>query len=118
MPIDPTLITLAEVVRRAAAIVDPDGEDAAVAEFEQRYEDDDQPVRGLLDRLPERVRWGADDDPPVVVAQALVLYLAHRLDQFEDDPEDLLVRATRAEFSGEPPEAVADWLADQGIDAR
>ena|SRR5215218_3391412 len=116
MPTDRTLISLSDLAHRAAAIVDPDGADAAVAEFVMRHEDDDEPVRGLLDGLEERIAWGADEDPPVVMAQAVVLYLAHRLDEVGDDPDEILRLAARAEFDGQPPEPVADWLADAGID--
>lgn len=116
MPTDRTLISLADLVRSAAAMVDPDGVDAAVGEFATRHEDDDEPVRGVLESLEERIRWGADEDPPVIIAQSLVLYLAHRLDEVESDPEELMRLAARAEFSGKPPEAVADWLADLGVD--
>jgi hypothetical protein len=116
MPTDWTLITLSELVLRASAIVDPDGTDPAVTEFTTRYDDDDAPVRGILDELEERIRWGADEDPGVVMAQALVLYLAHRLDEFEDDADRLLRLAARAEFDGHPPDGVAQWLADTGIE--
>jgi hypothetical protein len=110
MPTDRSLITLSDLVRRAGAIVDPDGADPAVVELVTRFEDDDEPVRGVLDQLEERLAWGADEDPPIVMAQALVLYLAHRLDEFEDDPEELLRLAARAEFDGSPPETVAAWI--------
>jgi hypothetical protein len=116
MPTDRTLISLADLVRSAAAIVDPDGVDAAVGEFATRHEDDDEPVRGILDSLEERIRWGVDEDPPVVIAQSLVLYLAHRLDEVDGDPEEIMRLAARAEFSGHPPEAVVDWLADLGVE--
>ena len=86
MPTDPSLITLAELVRRAAAIVDPPGEDPAVEEFAVRFEDADQPVRGMLDGLQERVLWGADEDAPIVMAQAVTLYLAYRLEDVENTP--------------------------------
>jgi hypothetical protein len=115
MPTDQSQITLAELVRRAAAIVDPPGEDPAVEEFALRHEDADQPVRGMLDGLEERLLWGADEDAPIVMAQALTLYLAHRLDQVNDTPESLLRLAARAEFDGHPPETVTAWLADQGV---
>ncbi len=108
-------ITLAELVRRAAAIVDPPGEDAAVEEFAVRFEDADQPVRGQLDGLQERLLWGADEDAPIVMAQAVTLYLAHRLDDFENTPEHILLHAARAEFDGHPPENVKAWLTDQGV---
>src|SRR5215203_4307721 len=116
MPTDRTLISLSDLAHGAAAIVDPDGADAAVAEFVMRHEDDDMPVRGILDGLEERIAWGADEDPSVVMAQALVLYLAHRLDEIDQDGDDLLLRAARAEFDGEPPEGVQAWLARNGID--
>jgi hypothetical protein len=103
MPKDRTLITLSDLVQRTAAIVDPESEDAAVAELVDRHIDDDEPVRGILDQLEERLAWGADEDPPVVMAQAVVLYLAHRLDEFEDDPEQILRLAAAAEFDGDPP---------------
>ena len=112
---EPEQITLAELVRRAAAIVDPPGEDAAVEEFAVRFEDADQPVRGQLDGLQERLLWGADEDAPIVMAQAVTLYLAHRLDDFENTPEHILLHAARAEFDGRPPDNVKAWLADQGV---
>ena len=112
---EPEQITLAELVRRAVAIVDPPGEDAAVEEFAVRFEDADQPVRGQLDGLQERILWGADEDAPIVMAQAVTLYLAHRLDDFENTPEHILLHAARAEFDGRPPDNVKAWLADQGV---
>jgi hypothetical protein len=116
MPTDRTLITVSDLVRRATAIVDPQGADPAVVEFAERHDDDDEPVRGVLDQLEERLAWGADEDPAVVMAQALVLYIGHRLDGYDDDPEDLLRLAARAEFDGSPPDAVAAWLAERGVD--
>jgi hypothetical protein len=113
MTSDRTLITLSDLVRRAAAIVDPDGNDPAVSELVTRFEDDDEPVRGILDSLEERLAFGADEDPPIVMAQALVLYLGHRLDEYDDDPEELLRLAARAEFDGHPPEPVAAWLDER-----
>jgi hypothetical protein len=116
MTTDRTLITLSDLVRRAGAIVDVDGLDDAVVAFVERHEDDDMPVRGILDGLDERVRFGADEDASVVMAQAVVLYLAHRLDEFDDDPDEILRLAARAEFDGEPPAAVQEWLEANGIE--
>jgi hypothetical protein len=116
MGTEPSQITLAALVRRAVAIVDPPGDDPAVEEFAVRHEDADQPVRGMLDGLEERILWGADEDPPIVMAQAVTLYLAHRLDEVENTPEQILLHAARAEFDGHPPERVSAWLADQGVD--
>ena len=112
---EPDQITLAELVRRAAAIVDPPGEDPAVEEFAVRFEDADEPVRGQLEALDERVLWGVDEDAPIVMAQAVTLYLAHRLDELDNTPEHILLHAARAEFDGHPPETVRAWLADQGV---
>ena len=92
------------------AIVDPGGDDAAVSEFVTRHEDADEPVRGELDGLDERLLWGADEDPPIVMAQALVLYLAHRPEELDDEPDELLRLAARAELDSPPPRDVAAWL--------
>jgi len=116
MPSDRTLITVADLVRRATTIVDPGGDDAAVVELAERFADEDEPVRQVLDTLEERLAWGADEDPPIVMAQALVLYLGHRLDEFEDDDDQLLRLAARAEFDGHPPETVIAWLSERGVE--
>ena len=116
MPTDRTLITLSDLVRRASAIVDVDGADDAVTEFAARHEDDDIPVRSILDGLEERLAWGADENPSVVMAQAVVLYLAHRFDEVEDDPDEILALAARSEFDGRPPAAVEEWLTRNGIE--
>jgi hypothetical protein len=116
MPTDRTTIPLSELVRRAAAMVDADGVDDAVIEFALRYEDDDVPVRGVLDGLEERLAWGADEDASVVMAQAVTLYLAHRLDELDDDPDEILRLAARSEFDGQPPEPVVEWLERNGIE--
>jgi hypothetical protein len=115
MPKVPASITISDLVRRAGAIVDPGGDDEAVVEFVTRHEDDDKPVRALLDSLEEHIAWGADEDPAVIMAQALVLYLAHRLDEIDDDPVRLLRLAARAELDGHPPRPVADWLSEVGV---
>jgi carbonic anhydrase/acetyltransferase-like protein (isoleucine patch superfamily) len=113
---DRTTITLSDLVRRATAIVDAEGVDDAVTSFYARHEDDDVPVRGILDGLEERLGWGADEDPSVVMAQAVVLYLAHRLDEVDDDPDEILALAARSEFDGRPPESVEAWLTRNGIE--
>jgi hypothetical protein len=114
MPTDRTLITVSDLVRRAAAIVDPDGNDPAVVELVMRFEDDDEPVRGVLDQLEQRLAWGVDEDAPIVMTQALVLYLAHRIDEIDNEPDELLRLAARAEFDGQPPEPVTAWLEQRG----
>jgi hypothetical protein len=116
MPTDRTTITLSDLVRRAAAIVDADGADDAFTAFAVRHEDDDVPVRGILDGLDERIVFGADEDSSVAMAQAVTLYLAHRLDEVDDDPDEILRLAARAEFDGRPPEPVREWLERNGIE--
>lgn len=115
MPTEPAPLTLSALVRRACAIVDPADEDGVVADFEQRFEDSDEPVT-TIDSLEERIRWGADEDPPVAMAQALILYLAHRRTEVDDDPDRALRLAAESEWQGRPPAAVADWLAARGVD--
>ena len=116
MQTDRTLISLSDLVRRAAAIVDPNGADPAVVELVTQFDDDDQPVRGILDTLEERLAFGADEDAPVVMTQAITLFLAHRLDEVDDDPQELLRRAARAELNGRPPDRIRAWLAERGVD--
>src|ERR1700755_984658 len=115
MPTDRQLTTLSDLVRRAGAIVAPTGEDAAVSELVTRHEDADEPVRGILDGLEERLLWGAGEAPPVVMTQALWLSLAHRLDEGDVQPDELLKLAARAEFDGSPPAPVRAWLAERGV---
>jgi hypothetical protein len=112
---NPDPIMLSDLVRRAVEVVDPDGHDPAVSEFELRFEDADEPITGLLDTLEERIQWGADEDPGVVMAQAIVLYLAHRRDEIADDPEELLELAAKAEWHGQPPKSIVDWLGERGV---
>ena len=111
---NPDPYTLSDLVRRASAIVDPDDEDGVLGDFELRFEDADEPVTGI-DNLEERLGFGADEDPAVVMAQAVVLYLAHRRDEVGEDDDEILSLAARAEFSGNPPQSVQDWLAERGV---
>lgn len=111
---NPDPLTLSDLVRRAAEIVDPDDEDGVVGDFELRFEDADEPVTAF-DNLEERIGFGGDEDPAVVMAQAVVLYLAHRRDEVSDDGGEILSLAARAEFSGNPPQSVQDWLAERGV---
>jgi hypothetical protein len=122
MPTEPAPLTLAQAARRAAELCDPADADSDVAEFEQLFEDADEPVRALLeDPLDERVsevqlRIDPEGDlPQIQMAAAVVRYLAHKPTELGDDRDQLLRLAARAEYSGDPPPAVADWLVDQGV---
>ena len=122
MPTEPAPVTLAELARLAAEIVDPADNDADVADFEQAFEDADEPARALLDgALDERVaeverRIDPEGDlPQIAMAAAVVRYLAHKRTETGDDREAILRLTARAEFAGDPPPVVADWLVDQGV---
>jgi hypothetical protein len=122
MPTEPAPVTLSQVVRRAVEVCDPDGTDTDLADFFIRFEDADEPIAGLEDieqRMAEAA--GALDPegeiPSLQMAAAVATYLGFRRDQVDEDPEELLLLAARAEFNGSPPPAVANWLEEQGISA-
>ena len=122
MPTEPDPVTLAQLVHRAAEITDPDGADADVTELMQRFEDADWPVSGILDTIEQRMAEAAgtldpqEDSPGLQVAAAVAVYLAHRRDELEEDPVHVLRMTARAEFDGRPPEHVAGWLQDAGVE--
>ena len=51
MPTNPDPVTLAEVARRAAEVVDPADEDSDVADLLAQFEDADEPIAGITDEL-------------------------------------------------------------------
>jgi hypothetical protein len=116
---DPRPISLFDVVKRAADIVDPDDDDAIVGDFERAFEDDDEPVAGL--DVEERVGDVLSQLDPAVnngslaVAGALTIYLSFRRDELHADPRELIRLAVRAEWQGEPPEPVVEWLDDRNL---
>ena len=122
MPTEPLPPTLFEVVHSAAEVADPIGAEEGVAQFLARFEDRDEPVTALADVEEEIAEQkGAvdpqDEDPAVVMAAAVAVYLAFRRTELGDDRKELLQLAARAEFDGHPPPHVADWLAAQGVKA-
>jgi hypothetical protein len=122
MPREPDPLTLAELARRAVEICDPQDEDAVLGDYFLRFEDADEPVTAIQN-LEERIALAAEGvdadvaDPSIAVANAVILYLAHRRDEMDGDPEDILRLAVRAEWQGSPPEVVVDWLSDRGVAA-
>jgi hypothetical protein len=56
------------------------------------------------------------DDPAVSMASATILYLARRRDELHADADHILRLAARAEWKGDPPYGVVDWLADRGVE--
>ena len=122
MPAEPEPTTVAQVVNRAVDVVDPMAANDGVAELQARWEDVDEPASAAVDlerRIAETI--GAIDpdgnDPALVMAGAVVTYLAFRRDQVGDDRESILRLAARAEFDGEPPPHVREWLAAEGVEA-
>jgi hypothetical protein len=119
---EPDPVTLAQLVHRAAEITDPDGADDDVTELMQRFEDADWPVSGILDSIEQRMAEAAgtldpqEDSPGLQMAAAVTVYLAHRRDHVDEDPVQILRLAARAEFDGNPPPHVANWLEAAGVE--
>ena len=112
--------SVAEVVRRAVTVCDPDGDDALVTDFLLAYEDSDAPVTSLEGRdreffeTAERVQ-GSMPGTSVQMAAAVATYVAFRRDELGDDDADLLRLAARAEFGANPPDEITTWLRDAGV---
>ena len=111
-----------EVVQRAVAVCDPDGEDELIADFLLAYEDRDEPVTALgdADRMffetAERIQ-GALPGAGVQMAAAVATYLAFRRDGIDGDDDDLLRLAARAEYNDHPPDEIRAWLQSAGVTA-
>ena len=120
MPTEPAPVTLSQVVRRAVEVCDPDGTDTDLADFFLRFEDADEPIAGVED-IEKRMAEAAGaldpegDIPSLQMAAAVATYLAFRRDEVDEEPEELLRLASRAEFNGNPPAAVANWLEEKGV---
>src|SRR4051812_2783505 len=120
MPTEPQPPTLFEVVHAGAEAADPTGAEEGVAQLLARFADRAEPVTALADVEEEIAEQkGAvdpqDEDPAVVMAAAVAVYLAFRRTEIGDNREELLRLAARAEFDGRPPPPVGDWLTAQGI---
>jgi hypothetical protein len=109
--------TVADVVRRAVEICDPDDVDQTLGHLEQQLEDDDEPVTAV-ENLEERLAWaleGTDYDvenPAVAVASAIALHLAaHPAEVESGDDEGIVERAVRAQWRGDTPAYVDFWLS-------
>jgi hypothetical protein len=120
MPRDPEPLTLAQAVRRACDLVDPDDDDAVIGDFERAFEDADEPIRAL-DDVEERVGTVLSELDPAVangslsMAAAVTVYLRFRPGEYGAEPAKLLRLAAEAEWEGDPPDVVVDWLADRDI---
>jgi hypothetical protein len=122
MPTEPEIVTLSQIVNRAVEVVDPDGADEDLVEFQQRFEDFDEPASALTESIESRMAEATGvfdpqaESGPVQMVGAVVTYLTFRRDEVDDDPENILRLAARAEFNGSPPPVVANWLDENGID--
>jgi hypothetical protein len=122
MPTEPQPVTLSRVVHRAVEVVDPDGGEG-LDDLLARFEDADEPLSSTLaESAAMRIAEGIgaldpqEEDGAVQMAGAVATYLTYRRDEVDEDPVELLVLAARAEFEGNPPEAVRGWLEDAGIE--
>lgn len=121
MPTNPQPISLFDVAKRAVEISDPEDNDPRLGELLLQFEDSDEPVTSV-ENLEERVAIAVEgvdleiDDPAVSMAAATILYLARRRDELHDEPEKILRLAARAEWRGDPPDTVREWLADRGVE--
>lgn len=121
MPTEPPPTTLFDVAKRAVEICDPTAGDSRLGDLLAQFEDADEPVTAI-ENLEERVAIAVEgvdielDDPAVSMASATILYLAHRRDELGDEPSKILRLAARAEWKGDPPYRVVDWLSERGIE--
>jgi len=110
--------SVSDVVRRAVELCDPDDVDPALGSLERQLEDDDEPITAV-ENLEERIALaleGADYDaenPAVAVAGAVVLYLAAHPGEVDsdEDPDLLIRRAVSAQWRGDAPRYVDEWLS-------
>jgi len=122
MPTEPDAVTLTQVVHRAVQVVDPTGSEG-LDDLLERFEDADEPLssvqaESVAERLTEQIgRLDPQaEDAAVQMAGAVATYLVFRRDALDEEPGALLELAARAEFDGSPPEPVAGWLAENGIE--
>ena len=121
MGTEPAPLTLADAMHQAIRAVDPTGEDAGMGDLLARFEDLDEPIGTPEDaeqRIAEEV--GALDpqgeDPAIQMAAAVATYLAYRRDESGHEPGTLLRLAARAEYDGDPPDNIREWLVDSGVE--
>ncbi len=112
--------TLFEVVHRAVQVADPTGA-FGVGELLEQVEDNDEPVTAFEDIETELAELKGridpqDEDPAVMMAIAVATYLAFRRDEMDEERVSLLRLAARAEYDGNPPDNVRDWLEQQGVE--
>ena len=121
MPESIETVTVSDVVRRAVELVDPAGADAIAPELLLAYEDDDRAAVGLGASLWDELRSSVEGLDPeggsgaAAVAAATAFFLTTQLEGGSDDAATIR-EAVRVAWSGDPPDHVRAWLADQGLD--
>ncbi|HEY0516095.1 MAG TPA: hypothetical protein VGD00_03150 [Solirubrobacteraceae bacterium] len=123
MPTQPQPLTVAQAVRRAVEVCEIGELDEPLEELEERFEDDDVPIRAVgesielrLDEELGKIDPDWEESGSLSMARAVVVYLAYRRDEAEADPVELLRLAARAEFAGDPPAHVERWLHEAGVE--
>ena len=112
---------VSELIHEAARICDPDGHDDVVRSLLVAFEDDDRPALGVEDFAGELrgTLHGVDpegDSPAGVMTAAVAAFLATQPEQ-ADRPEATLRHAAKLWFSEDhPPQQVAGWLTEQGVE--
>jgi hypothetical protein len=111
--------SLFDVVRRAIEVTDPTGQ-YGLDDLLEHVEDNDEPVTAHANIEEELAELKGhidpqDEDPAAMMATAVATYLAFRRDELNDDPDDLLRLAARAEYDGHPPDIVGEWLEERGV---
>jgi hypothetical protein len=121
MPTQPEPLTLAGAVRRAVELCDPTDRDADLGDFLARFEDRDEPISSETESIEEEIAEALGildpdgDLPALQMAGAVTTYLAFRRDEVTDNRTDILRLAAEAEYHGDVPPRIADWLGDQGV---
>lgn len=120
MGTEPEPMTVAQAVQRAVETCATDANEEPLALLLERFQDVDEPITAVQDLSARLADAQADidpeaDDPALSMALATTLYLAFRRDMEDADDDALLRAAARSEWEGDPPTAVVDWLAGQGV---
>ena len=120
MSTEPEPLSLAEAVHRAALACDPAGRLPSATDAIARFEDRDEPIAGIAELdLHLAEEFGAldpqEEDPVIQMIRATTVYLGFRRDNATAGDEELLRLAARAEYDGDPPEMIRDWLAERGV---
>jgi hypothetical protein len=107
-------LTVSQVVREAAGMVDPEDSSALVGDFERWFEDDDDLV-SAVPNLERRLAGAIDEidpdgtDPALTVAAAVVSYLATLPRHAPRDPDRVIEQALRLQFGDDVPDSLSAW---------